>query len=112
MKLKVISMKSNLSRNIAGKSHPICYELFLKDKPKLLSGENLTDAIEYVMKYNPLAIGFNCMTFGALEQAVKRIKPGMNWGFYLNCGGGELTDTKIECALFLLQNMQTKLRSI
>ena len=51
------------------------------------------------MKYNPLAIGFNCMTFDALELAVKRIKPGMNWGFYLNCGGGELTDTKIECAI-------------
>ncbi|HQI41808.1 MAG: hypothetical protein B6D44_01120 [Ignavibacteriales bacterium UTCHB2] len=83
-----------------GENHiPFVMSFFLKDKPKLLSGENLTDAIEYVMKYNPLAIGFNCMTFDALELAVKRIKPGMNWGFYLNCGGGELTDTKIECAI-------------
>jgi heptosyltransferase-2 len=83
-----------------GENHiPFVMNFFLKDKPKLLSGENLTDALEYVMKFNPIAIGFNCMTFEALELAVKRLKPEMNWGFYLNCGSGNLTDTKIDCAI-------------
>jgi heptosyltransferase-2 len=83
-----------------GENHiPFVMNFFFLDKPKLLSGENLTDAIEYVIKYHPLAIGFNCVTFEALENAVKRLKPELNWGFYLNCGSGQLTDKTIDCAI-------------
>ncbi len=83
-----------------GENHiPFVMNFFFLDKPKLLSGENLTDAIEYVLKYHPLAIGFNCITFEALEDAVKRLKPEINWGFYLNCGSGKLTDKTIDCAI-------------
>jgi methionine synthase I (cobalamin-dependent) len=83
-----------------GENHiPFVMNFFFLDKPKLLSGENLTDAIEYVLKYHPLAIGFNCITFEALENAIKRLKPGINWGFYLNCGSGKLTDKTIDCAI-------------
>lgn len=83
-----------------GENHiPFVMNFFFIDKPKLLSGENLTDAIEYVLKYHPLAIGFNCITFENLEIAVERLKPDMNWGFYINCGDGKLTDDKIGCAI-------------
>ena len=83
-----------------GENHiPYVMNFFFLDKPKLLSGENLTDAIEYVLKYHPLAVGFNCITFEALENAVNRLKPEINWGFYLNCGGGKLTDKSIDCAI-------------
>ena len=83
-----------------GDNHiPFVMNFFFIDKPKLLSGENLTDAIEYVLKYHPLAIGFNCITFEALENAVLRLKPDLNWGFYINCGSGRLTDKKIDCAI-------------
>lgn len=78
---------------------PFVMNFFFIDKPKLLSGENLTDAIEYVLKFNPLAIGFNCITFEALSKAVERLKPDLNWGFYLNCGSGNYTDTEITCAI-------------
>ena len=78
---------------------PFVMNFFFIDKPKLLSGENLTDAMEFVLKYHPLAIGFNCITFEALENAVQRLKPDLNWGFYLNCGSGKLTDNKIKCAI-------------
>ena len=83
-----------------GENHiPFVMNFFFPDKPKLLSGENLTDAIDYVLKYHPLAIGFNCITFEALENAVKRLRPEIIWGFYLNCGSGKLTDKNIECAI-------------
>lgn len=83
-----------------GDNHiPFVMNFFFVDKPKLLSGENLTDAIEYVLKYHPLAIGFNCITFEAFEEAVKRLKPELAWGFYFNCGSGKFTDNKIECAI-------------
>ena len=83
-----------------GENHiPFVMNFFFVDKPKLLSGENLTDALDYVLKYNPLAIGFNCITFDALSNAVKRLKPEINWGFYLNCGNGKFTDNKIDCAI-------------
>lgn len=78
---------------------PFVMNFFFMDKPKLLSGENLTDAIDFVLNYNPLAIGFNCVTFDALQQAVKRLKSDLNWGFYLNCGSGNYTDTQISCAI-------------
>jgi len=78
---------------------PFVMSFFFLDKPKLLSGENLTDAIDYVMKYNPLAIGFNCVTVDALENALKWLKPEMNWGFYLNCGSGNYTDENIETGI-------------
>ncbi len=78
---------------------PFVMSFFFVDKPKLLSGENLSDAIEYVLKYNPLAIGFNCTTFDSLAGALERLKPNLNWGFYLNCGSGKFTDNKIDCAI-------------
>lgn len=87
-----------------GENHiPYIMNFFFVDKPKLLSGENLTDAIEYVLKYHPLAIGFNCITFEAFDNAVKRLKPELAWGFYLNCGSGKFTDNKIDCAVSPLE---------
>lgn len=78
---------------------PFVLNFFFIDKPKLLSGENLTDAVDYVLKYHPLAIGFNCITFDALALAVKRLKPDVSWGFYINCGSGNYTDTEISCSI-------------
>ena len=78
---------------------PFLMNFFFIDKPKLLSGENLSDAIDFVMNYHPLAIGFNCITFDVLEKAVARLKPEINWGFYLNCGSGNYTDKEITCAI-------------
>ncbi len=80
-------------------SIPFVMNFFFIDKPKLLSGENLSDAIEYVLKYHPLALGFNCITFEALENALVRLKSDLNWGFYVNCGSSKFTDGKIECAI-------------
>lgn len=78
---------------------PYVMNFFFLDKPKLLSGENLSDAIDFVLNYNPLSIGFNCITFNALAKGTERIKQDINWGFYLNCGGGNYTDSDITCAI-------------
>lgn len=78
---------------------PFVISLFFKDEPVLLSGEKIEEVIKYVSKFNPLAIGFNCITFRTLEEAVKYLQPGMNWGFYLNCGSGNYTDKEISCSV-------------
>jgi methionine synthase I (cobalamin-dependent)/ADP-heptose:LPS heptosyltransferase len=78
---------------------PFVMNFFFIDKPKLLSGENLTDAIDYVLNYNPLAIGFNCITFDALSKVTERLKTDIDWGFYINCGSGNYTDKEIRCAI-------------
>lgn len=88
-----------IARYCGDNNIPFVMSFFFVDKPKLLSGENLTDAIEYVLKYHPLAIGFNCITFDALAGALEHLKPNLNWGFYLNCGSGKFTDNKIDCAI-------------
>ena len=31
------------------------------------------------------------------DEVYKKIKPGYNWGYYLNCGSGDYTDEKIFC---------------
>jgi len=95
MKLKAILMRLNFIAKYCGQNNiPFVMNFFFMDKPKLLSGENLTDAIDFVLNYHPLAIGFNCITFEALSKAVERLKPDMNWGFYLNCGSGNYTILK------------------
>lgn len=62
------------------------------DKLKLLDGSSLTKAIDYTLIKNPLAIGFNCITREISLKALQKIKPDYNWGFYLNCSKGFITD--------------------
>jgi len=80
-------------------SIPYVMSLFFTDELKLLSGESLFDVIAKVEEFNPLAVGLNCIlpkTFNKVFRHINREKP---WGFYLNCGSGELTDDNITCGI-------------
>lgn len=71
---------------------PFILSFLFDEKLKLLDGISLTKAINYVLRKNPLAIGFNCITSEILLKALQKIKPEFNWGFYLNCSKGFITD--------------------
>ncbi|MGE5798392.1 MAG: homocysteine S-methyltransferase family protein [Ignavibacteria bacterium] len=81
---------------------PYVVSLFFDKDLKLLSGENLSETIEFILDKNPLAIGFNCIIPAVFRKAIKKIFPllkDFNWGFYLNCGEGSYSDELILCSI-------------
>lgn len=78
---------------------PYVISFFFKDNLNLLSGENLFEAVKLVLDYEALAIGFNCITFKSFRKILNKVNSDYNWGFYLNCGGGNYTDEIIKCAV-------------
>ena len=78
---------------------PYIISFFFKDNLRLFSGENLFEIIKFVLEYEPLAIGFNCITYNSFKKILNKVNQSYNWGFYLNCGGGNYTDKIIKCAV-------------
>ncbi len=78
---------------------PYIISLFVTSDLKLLSGENITEAVELIKSYNPLLISFNCFSDSVFLKLIKVINLNFRWGFYLNCGSGEYTDKEISCGL-------------
>lgn len=75
-------------------SHNIPYiiSLLFDEDLNLLDSTRLSNAVHYILNKKPLAIGFNCITESTLIKALQKIKPEFNWGFYLNCGKGYITE--------------------
>lgn len=71
---------------------PFIISFLFDEKLKLIDGNSLTKAVNFVQKKNPLAIGFNCITVEILFKALQKINPDFNWGFYLNCSKGFIMD--------------------
>ena len=65
---------------------PFGLSLYFNEYDKILSGENLSDVIDFIKDNNPLFISFNCVTAGGLSKLLGILSPVYNWGFYLNCG--------------------------
>lgn len=66
---------------------PYVVSLYCQDDLKLLSGENLSEAIEIIKKYNPMAISFNCVKYSTMKKILKEIDlKELLWGCYINCG--------------------------
>jgi len=78
---------------------PFIISLFFNQRLRILSGESLEDVINFILEYNPLAIGFNCILPSLMNIAMKRLKFNVNWGLYLNCGDGSYTDEDIKCGI-------------
>lgn len=79
---------------------PYSINLFFTDELKLLSGEPINEAIELINEYSPVCLGFNCIKPSTFKNFILH-HPLLNFpfGFYLNCGKGNLTDNKIECGI-------------
>ncbi|MFC2085021.1 homocysteine S-methyltransferase family protein [Bacteroidota bacterium] len=73
---------------------PFIINLFVTKNLNILSGEEARLIIKKILKYYPIAIGFNCMFLREFKNLFKILDFDFNWGFYLNCGSGIQTDTK------------------
>lgn len=78
---------------------PFVVSIFFDDKFMLLSGEPVEDAIQCILKYNPLAIGFNCISPDIFLSFINTHKFDFNWGVYLNCGSGDYNDDIIKTGI-------------
>ena len=78
---------------------PYVMSLFITEEKRILSGENASEVIAFVQKFNPLAIGLNCITPKVFEDFISGYNFTYNWGAYLNCGSGNYNDEKITCGV-------------
>ena len=78
---------------------PYAMNLFFTDKLEILSGEKLNAIVCSIEKYKPDIIGFNCIKYNTLHSYINANSLPKNWGFYLNCGSGNLDDDLIKCGV-------------
>ncbi|MGE5497838.1 MAG: homocysteine S-methyltransferase family protein [Syntrophothermus sp.] len=78
---------------------PFIISLYFTDELRLLSGESVIDTIEHINNFSPLAIGFNCIKPETFERFTAKCSFNFNWGFYLNCGSGDVNDPHITCGI-------------
>lgn len=77
---------------------PFVINFFFNENLKLLCGETLIKAVDYVLRYYPVAIGYNCITPNIFSKN-RFFNFNHPWGFYLNCGSGKYTDKTIKCGI-------------
>ena len=78
---------------------PFIMSLYFDDNFNLLSGHSVDEAIEVILNYNPLAIGFNCIKPETFLSFAQTRKFEFNWGVYLNCGCGDITEPEIKTCI-------------
>lgn len=74
---------------------PFIVSLFVTEEGRILSGELLNEVLKYIANFNQIAVGINCVCPIVFNKIVCGMETEMQWGFYLNCGSGNLTDTEI-----------------
>jgi homocysteine S-methyltransferase len=89
-----------ISRFCSDNSLPFVINIYFKDDFSILSGQPLSEVIDFITDYAPIAIGFNCIKPKLLREYFEHNKPPKSWGFYLNCGsGGNVHDKIIHCEI-------------
>lgn len=77
---------------------PFVINFFFTEDLNLLSGESLLQAVDFVLRFYPTAIGYNCISPKVFSKN-HFLNFNHPWGFYLNCGSGNHTDEIIECGI-------------
>ncbi len=80
-------------------SIPYIVSLYFNDDLKLLSGEDLYEAVQFAADFSPIAIGFNCIKPQVLKNYINQSVLPKTWGFYFNCGPGKVNDEIIYCGV-------------
>ena len=81
------------------KNIPYVLSLYFDDTLRILSGESVESVFSYLSDHNPLAVGLNCIAPETFFSLLHSISLDVNWGFYLNCGSGNLADKEIVCGV-------------
>lgn len=76
-------------------SIPYSMNLYFDESFKILSGERVCDVVQLIKDYSPQSIGFNCVNVELLEIYLAYFLPPTNFGFYANCGIGNVCDSVI-----------------
>jgi len=74
---------------------PFVISLFSLNGSELLDESNIKDTIKFILKFNPLAISFNCISSSVFFKIISKSELSCNWGVYLNLGKGDYTDDVI-----------------
>lgn len=88
-----------VSQICSRKNIPFIISLFFTPELKILSGEDIYIVIDFVKKFNPTAIALNCISTETFSKIKITKLSDIKWGFYLNCGSGEVTDQNITCGI-------------
>jgi len=91
---------------------PFIVSLYVEDSLKILSGESLKSVLTFISDYEPLAIGLNCIPPSLFRKIREQVKLSYKWGYYLNCGYGNVKDTAITCSISPNEYLETVKESL
>ncbi len=86
-----------ISRHCSQNHIPYVVSLFLREDLTMLSGEDIMTVIDFLTKYTPSAVAFNCFHPYSYKKLSEILPKELKTGFYFNCGSPNTTDGKIEC---------------
>ena len=75
---------------------PFIMSLFSVNGNNLLDDYPVTDAVNFIIKNNPLAISFNCINSDVFFTILNESEFNYNWGVYMNLGTGDYTNDIIK----------------
>jgi len=78
---------------------PYSINLYFEDNLKLLSGEPLKEAVDFISDFKPKVIGFNCIKPDTFQKYINSNSLPRYWGFYFNCGSGNVDDELLTCGI-------------
>lgn len=64
---------------------PFIISFYFNENGRILSGESLEEVIKDVIHYEPLAIGYNCISYETIKNYLQSSQNKYPFGFYLNC---------------------------
>lgn len=80
-------------------SIPYSINIYFDESLKILSGEPVEEVINFVESFSPQAIGFNCIKPSDFKNLSINYQLPKIFGYYLNCGNGNITDQNISCGI-------------
>lgn len=88
-----------ISEYCSSNKYPFIISLFFNNDLKLLSGEDVSFALNYIKEFAPICIMFNCIHYEQLEKLLDTVELNYDWGFYLNCGGTDYSESNLSCEI-------------
>lgn len=80
-------------------SIPYSMNIYFDESLKILSGEPIEEVINFIESFSPQSIGFNCIKTSSFRNLSVKVQLPKIFGYYLNCGSGDITDQYISCGV-------------